>query len=287
MWRHWTRNTHGLVIAFICIVISCSRSTDERPVSSPVAGTGRLARTLLAQTNFDWRVYETPHARLHAARRSRVFDRAPSLADSVEQARTAALSTLGENDLPGEPKLEVFLLDTRQDMKQITGRTISGFAQPGELTAVFIAGPGYKPLIRHELTHAISFVRWGELRGSQWLSEGLATLTQGNCQGHSTDEIAAGFLAKGNLPSVASMLHDFRSIGELQGYIGAASFADHVRRRFGVSTLRALWQGRAPDSLTNDLAKPNGGNAEREWRAALRGIAAANLDSVRLYREGC
>ena len=114
------------LIALICIAISCSYSADERPVSSPVVGTGATARTLLAGKGFDWRVLETPHARLHAARRSRVFDRAPSLADSVEQARKAALSTLEENDLPGEPKIEVFLLDTREDMKQITGRTISG-----------------------------------------------------------------------------------------------------------------------------------------------------------------
>ena len=216
-----------------------------------------------------------------------MYDRAPSLADSVEQARKAALSTLDEIDLPDEPKLEVFLLDTREDMKRIAGRTISGFAQPGELTAVFIAGPGYKPLIRHELTHAISFVRWGELRAGVWLAEGLATITQGRCQGHSTDEIAAGYLASGKLPSVAAMLHDFGSVGELQGYIGAASFADHIRRRYGSATLRALWQGRAPDSLMSDLAQTNGGNAEREWRAALHAIAPANLDSARLFREGC
>jgi hypothetical protein len=216
-----------------------------------------------------------------------VYDRAPSLAVSVEQARTAALSTIEEKDLPDEPKIEVFLLDTREDMRRITGRTISGFAIPGELTAVFIAGPGYKPLIRHELTHAISYVRWGELRGGVWLSEGLAALTQGKCQGQTPDEIAAGYLASGKLPSVAAMLHDFRRIGELQGYIGAASFIDHLRRRYGISTLRELWQGRAPDSLTNDLAKPNGGNAEREWRAELGTITPANLDSARLYREGC
>ena len=226
-------------------------------------------------------------ARRHTDRRSRVFDLAPSLADSVELARRAALTTLEEGDLSGEPKIEVFLLDTREDMKRITGRTILGFAQPGELTTVFIAGPGYKPLIRHELTHEVSFVRWGELRGGLWLSEGLATLAQGNCQGHSPHEIAAGYLASGKLPSVASMLHDFRSIGELQGYIATASFADHLRQRYGSSTLRALWQGRAPDSLTSDLVKPDGGNAEREWHGGLRTIAPANLDSTRLYREGC
>ena len=275
------------LIALICIITSCSKSTDDRPVSLPVAGTGSTTRKLLANKRFDWRVFETPHARLHTARKSRVFERAPSLADSVEQARAAALTTLEEKDLPNEPKLEVFLLDTRQDMKEITGRTISGFAQPGELTAVFIAGPGYKPLIRHELTHAISFVRWGELRGGDWLAEGLATLTQGTCQGHSPDEMAAGFLAGEKLPSVAAMQNDFRRIGELQGYIGAASFIDYLRRRYGISMVRALWQGNAPNSLTNDLAKPEGGNAELEWRIALHTITPANLDSARLYREGC
>ena len=272
------------LVAALLIVAGCSRAADTRPASAAVANTGSAARSIIAREDFAWRVLETPHARIHAPLGSGAFDRATSLSDSVGAARTGALGVLGEMDRSGEPKLEIFLVDTRDDMRRIAGRPIGGFAQPGELTAVFVAGPGYRPLIRHEVTHAVSYVRWGELRGGLWLSEGLATIAQGSCQGHSIDEIAAGYLARGKLPSVASMQHDFRGIPELSGYTGAASLADHIRRRFGIAAVRALWQGNAPDSINSAL---RGGELESKWQAALRTVTPAALDSARLYREGC
>jgi hypothetical protein len=172
-------------------------------------------------------------------------------------------------------------------MKRMKGRPIGGFAEPGELTAVFVAGRGYNPLIRHELTHAISFVYWGELRGGTWLAEGIATLAQGTCQGKSVDALAAGYLMNGKLPSVASMMNDFRSIPELPGYIGAASFIQYVRSAYGIESIRSLWKGEAADSLARDVQNVSGGKLEREWHAALRSLTPAAFDSARLYREGC
>ena len=248
-------------------------------------GTGPTARALIERNEFDWRVLETAHARIHTPRSSRVFTRAPELADSVEHARLAALTTLGEPDRGDEPRLEVFLVDTRGEMARIAGRPIGGFAQPGELTAVLVAGPGYNPLLRHELTHAIAAVRWGELRSGAWLTEGLAALAQGECQGHSVDGIAAGYLASGRLPSVELMLKDFRTVPELPGYTGAASFAGYIRQRYGAATLRALWKGAAPDSIAEDLRTRR--VLEREWLSKLRSVPSAAFDSARLYREGC
>ena len=244
-----------------------------------------MARALLARNVFDWRVRETAHARLHVPKSSKVIGRAAELADSVERARASALIALGEPEVPGEPKLEVFLVDTRDYMARIAGRPIGGFAQPGELTAVLVAGPGYNPLLRHELTHAIAAVRWGELRAGVWLTEGLAALAQGECQGHTVDALAAGYLARGSLPSIESMVNDFRSIPELPGYLAAASLADFIRRRYGVPEIRRLWQGQSPDSIRSDLQ--SGGKLESEWRSVLSNVPPATFDSARLYREGC
>jgi len=170
-------------------------------------------------------------------------------------------------------------------MARIAGRPIGGFAQPGELTAVMVAGPGYNPLIRHELTHAIAAVRWGELRGGVWLTEGLAALAQGKCQGHTVNSLAAGYLVRESLPSIASMLNDFRGIRELPGYLAAASLAGFIRERYGATGLRMLWQGQSPDSVVGDLRA--GGRIERDWHSSLREIPPATFDSARLYREGC
>lgn len=276
-----------VLIGGVLSIAACNPSQAKRPPSSAIEGTGQTARALISDRRFGWRVLETNHTRIHAPARSFAFDRARLLGDSIETARAAALATLGEKEERGEPKIEIFLLDSREEMRRIAGRPIAGFAQPGELTAVFVAGEGYKPAFRHELNHAYAFVRWGELRGGTWLAEGIATLAAQPCQGHSVDEIAAGYLSQGKLPTVAAMRADFRGISELEGYTTAASLLDFIRRRYGISTVRAVWQGNPADSITLDLDKPGGGNIEREWRSALREVTPATLDSSRLFREGC
>ncbi len=276
-----------VLIGGVLSIAACNPSQARRARSSAIEGTGHTARALLSDRRLDWRVLETNHTRIHAPARSFAFDRASSLGDSIEAARTVALAALDEKEVRGEPKIEVFLVDSREEMRRIAGRPIAGFAQPGELTAVFIAGKGYKPAFKHELNHAYAFVRWGELRGGTWITEGLANLAAQPCQGHSADAIAAGYLSQGKLPTVAAMRGDFRGIPELEGYTAAASLLDFIRRRYGISTVRALWQGNAADSIAVDLNKHGGGNIESAWRSALQEVTPATLDSLRLMREGC
>jgi hypothetical protein len=268
--------------------LACGRGEPARSaISAPIGTTGAAARELLARPGFAWRLVDAPHARLHVVDGSKVQGLAAALTDSIEAARSAALRTLGEAELPNEAPLELFLVDTREDMQRLMGRPIAGFAQPGELTAAFVAGPGFRPFFRHELTHAYAAVRWGKLSAGEWLTEGLAALAQGRCQGHAIDEIAAGFLASGQVPPLPALRDRFREFPELPSYIEAASVVQFLSRERGMGAIRSIWQGGAGVGAEGHPLGADGEATERRWRAHLRSVPPAALDSVRLVREGC
>lgn len=287
----------ALLSFFLAACAACTRgdeaAVDGAGASVVVDATGAAARELLANPGFAWTLVESPHARIHVERGSKTHAIVGELADSIEVARAVALETLGEADMPNEPKLELFLLDTREDMRRLVGRPIGGFAQPGELTAGFVAGPGYRPFFRHELTHAYAAVRWGPLTAGDWLTEGLAALGQGPCQGHSVDELAAGHLSAGEIPPLSDLRARFRELPELPSYMTAASVVGFVSREHGIAAVRALWRGAGSTAQRNRTSTPahplgaGGEEVEARWREHLRTIAPARLDSVRLRSDGC
>lgn len=281
----------ALLIALIAG--ACSSKPANRDVvevssqtSSDRAKGGPAAQRYLAVAGFDWQLVETAHARIHVPRGSHSAAIASRLADSVEMSRRVALDLLGEPARNDEPKVDAFFVDSRDDMRRIVGQRYGGFAHRDEMTAVFVAGPGYRPFVRHELTHVYSFARWGRLATSEWISEGLAALAEGPCQGHTIDALAAGYVARKEIPSLDTLTRSFRSIPELPGYYTAGSLVDFIRSREGIVAIRAIWQGTRAGFETNPLG-PRAAEIEREWRAYLATVVPATLDVPRLDREGC
>lgn len=277
------------ILAVACLTLACTGARTDGSVSrgelTGVAAPGPAARELLGARAFTWGTTETAHLRVHTPAGSGVNRRVSALADSTEAAREVVLRLLGElEDVANEPKLEVFFVDTRGDMARLVGRPIAGFAQPGELTAVFVAGPGYRPFLRHELAHAYAAVRWGRLEAGDWLTEGIGALAQGDCQGHSVDALAAGYARDGAVPPLRTLAGEFRSHPELPSYLAAASAVDFVRRNAGIGAVRALWK--TPRADKHPLGV-DGERVEAEWRRYLAGVPPAALDSVRLIRAGC
>ena len=273
------------MLAIALVAGACTR-VERVEMATPIATSGPAARELLARPGFTWQTVTTPIARIHTERGSKVQGIVPALLDSIDDARLVALRTLREPEIDSEAKLELFLVDTREDMQRLMGRPIGGFAQPGELTAAFVAGPGYHPFFKHELTHAYASVRWGTLVAGEWLTEGLAALAQGACQGHEIDELAAGYLAKGEMPPLRTLTKQFRDFPELPSYLAAASVVSFMERESDMGAIRNLWRGIGEGVGEHPLGK-NGEDREARWRAYLGTVTPAALDSARLRREGC
>jgi hypothetical protein len=213
--------------------------------------------------------------------------RVNELADSAEAGRRATLALLGEPDVAGERRLELVLVETREDMRRLVGRPVGGSGFPEELSVVMVAGTGYRSFFRHELTHTYAAFRWGTRRSGSWVDEGLATLATGQCQGHSIDALAAGYIASGDSPPLDALAGDFYTIPELPGYFTAASIVDFLRRREGIDAVRSLWRGERAGA---DRVRPLGDDTERlwsEWKQQLSRVSPATLDTARQRREGC
>src|SRR5262249_21414297 len=162
--------------------------------------------------------FATPHFRIHLANGMNAA-RIDVIADSVENARRVVLALVNEPDVDDEEPVELFLVETRESMARLIGDPATGTGYPSELTAVVIAGDGYRAFYRHVLTHTYVAHRWGRRRTGSWLDEGLATRAMGDCQGHAIDALAAGYLRDGKAPSLAALTGAaFDSLPELPAY---------------------------------------------------------------------
>lgn len=277
-----------LVVLFLACSCRPSPASDgPRPIASTaIATTGPIARQLLATPDFTWHSFQTPHVRLHLAGEM-ASNRVGQLADSVEQARRAVLALLGEREVAEEAPLELVLVETREDMRRLVGRPVAGSGFPEELSAVMVAGAGYRPFFRHELTHTYAAHRWGRRQTGSWLDEGLATLATGPCQGQSIDAVAAGYIESGDSPTLDALTGDFYKIPELPAYFTAASIAEFLMQRDGIAAVQSIWRGEVAGV---DRAHPLGPDTERlwsEWKQRLSSVQPVALDTARLRRDGC
>lgn len=277
----------ALLILLLCSCRSTQADDALRAIATtPIASTGPIARRFLATSGFSWHSFESRHIRLHLSA-DMATSRVGELADSAESARRDALALIGEPDIADEPPLELVLVETRDDMRRLAGRPVAGSGFPDELTVVIVAGAGYRPFFRHELTHSYIARRWGSRRAGSWMDEGLAARAMGPCQRHSVDAVAAGYVASGNSPALDALTGNFYSLPELPAYFTAASLIDFLQRREGVVTLRSLWRG---ERAGVDESHPLGVEThklELEWQRKLSTVQPATLDTMRLRRDGC
>jgi hypothetical protein len=249
---------------------------------TPPHATG-MARETLSRAGFAWRTKEAEGIHLHYLAGGYAAEHAPELARAAAAALRHDLA-VAKLPRPTEP-VELFLVESREQGRQLTGREFMGQAIPGELTAFFVTMPGRAPAFRHEIMHALSLKLWGEHRTGSWLQEGVAEWASGGCQGHAIDAIAAGFLRDGTLPPLDSLAEHFWATDELHAYITAGSAVGFLAQDRGPRGVRLLWESVVPAG-----AHPLGaGGAEMEaaWRRHLATVPPARIDPERLRQHGC
>lgn len=268
-------------IAAACLLIGCS--SGARPDEGAEPHASGVARAALGTAGYSWRTHAAPSLHLHYLPGSHAARHIRELAASAEEALRHDLALIGASS-PSGP-LELFLVDSREQARQLTGNPYMGQAIPGEMSAFFVVIPGIDPAFRHEIMHALSLALWGTHRTGSWLAEGVATWAAGGCQGKSVAAIAAGLLRAGTLLPLPELRGGFWEVDEVNAYITAGSAVDYLARTRGHAAVEALWRQPA-----NGLAHPlghDGAGIEGAWRAYLASIPAAELDPALLRRHGC
>ncbi|HEY0305512.1 MAG TPA: hypothetical protein VGC44_11070, partial [Longimicrobiales bacterium] len=234
----------------------------------------RLARHLLARG--EWQTYNGPTGHIHYRSNSYTTRTLPQISITVDSARKAVLGFLQLRD--AEP-IEVFFVDSRAEMQQLIGRPLGGIVQSGERTALLVHNETYSPFLVHELTHLYTHHHWGAPRTGRWISEGMAALAGGDCQGHTLAALVKGLHDDQKLRSWPDLVARFDSIDEIAGNLQAASMVEFLWQQRGLRAVRNLW-------MTEDWQPAP--ELERAWLARVQGApASARLDLPRLRSEGC
>ena len=260
-----TRLSHGtrFLVPLVVICAASARSQSAAVDTPPPA-----AKAALEAGDISWKSRRTPHAVVYALAGSAAEKGLAADAQRAERAIVANLAFLGIR--AAGPRLRIFLVGSREQMRRFTGgRAYGGISITQEGPAFLVANDSVRPALKHETMHLLSWRHWGPPAAS-WLSEGLATLAVGPCQGHTVDQVVVAARMAGLFAPVDTLRSAFvtdREIGVVH-YMEAASLVQHVDRKYGRKKLRALWSAGGPEgALGVDVPA-----LETSWKASLSRI---------------
>jgi hypothetical protein len=246
-----------------------------------------LAAAALRDTTFTWQTRETRHFRVHFQPGSYAAAHMDQFLKDAEQGREIGLGVIGEKDFI--PRIDVFHLTSRDQVKRITGYGVRGWADPGSRTVLLVRNSAANQGERHEITHILSQTLWGPSRDWQttgWMSEAVATYAGGPCSGYSIDEIVAYIGRQGELIPLDTLALGFRSHNDLVAYLQAGSFVGYVREVYGLQPIRELW-ARGFEAFEAIMGKTPA-VADAEWREYLRAkYPEPKVDWAPLKKAGC
>jgi hypothetical protein len=154
-------------------------------------------------------------------------------------------------------------------MKRFTGGTPGGWSITAEGTSFLVANDSVRPALKHDTMHLLSWRLWGTPGGS-WLSEGLATLAVGPCQGQTVEQMVAAARTAGLFVPLDTLRYAFvsaREVGVVH-YAESATLVKYIDRTYGKKMLRDFWStgglGGVEKSLGIDVE-----TLEKGWRANL------------------
>ncbi|UCC74135.1 MAG: hypothetical protein JSV86_06130 [Gemmatimonadota bacterium] len=240
------------VVVALALIAACA---------SEESGPSNRARQILEDSRYNWVSLEAAGARIHYAEGSYADGEREVLADRVESARRAILEGLGLCDYP--ETIDVFYVDAREDMRQLTGSPVTGFAFIEGQAVVLVFNEDWRAFERHELTHVISRNAWGEPgEPSAATLEGFAVYMDGDCGGYEVGRVARTLLEMDLMLDRESLLGAFRAQDDLIAYLQVASLVEYVDGQGIEGVLPRLWSGglgAAPELLGVSWSEFEGG----------------------------
>lgn len=225
------------------------------------------AREILARPDFEWRTERVPGARIHTLPGSHAASLGDALAARVQAARRRVAALLDRSD-PG-PTLDLFYVESREEMARITGRPVTGFAYREDAAVVLVTNPEWRGFEAHEMSHVLAGRAWGPAaRPEAPVEEGLAVLADGDCGGYPVARVVRAMLERGRLADLDALARDFRALPDLVAYLQAGAILVWVHERAGSAGLRQVWREGFPSLPLAAGVAP--ARLEARWRSWLR-----------------
>jgi hypothetical protein len=271
---------HTAALSFLVLLFLSSSLVVSAPDDN------NLARKALEDSSFDWKLTESENIRVYYQTASFAEKHRAMLLRSVAQMIDEVLDYLGETAY--DETLNVFYVNSRQEMEQIVGSPVTGLANWSANAIFVVCSPEWRSFEEHEFTHNITMGSWGSPHEtSRWMIEGISIASDGWCREYTVDEIAYHYLVNDEFPPLRELLDDVRSLGEIRGGMYAGSVIGYIRNAYGAEALRKLWLdgfdafAKSVDIDLNQL--------EASWREYLKSSVGLNapVDIETINELGC
>ncbi len=255
--------------------------------AAPDSTMGELGTIALRHPRFTWDSLSGAGFTLYTLRGSYGGERAAAYRAEVEEGVTRALAMLGERRYPAH--LRLFVMSSREDVKAVTGTGWNGWTDAPGNTAAVVARPECRPVIKHEVMHAISLRLWGHPLGSDadprppedaarmrqggWLREGIAAAAEDRYLSYSYRGMAAQWLAEGTILPLDTLVQRFYQVDDLEAYLQSGSLVAYLLERYGTDRFRQVWRG-GPSAFVRAFGR-TATEIEADWHAWLRATPAS------------
>jgi len=271
------RAVHLLAILVTVGALGPSRGLTQEPAG--------LAARALADSRFTWIRRDTAGVRVYFAAESYAARHRDSLVTRVPAALDHARRLLGTQAPDGA--LDVFFVESRDDMAQLIGVRATGFAHRAARAVFLVTNPAWRAFERHEVMHVVAWHAWGPaVANSDWLEEGLAQAADGRCDAYSNETALRGLVRRGGWVTFDELLGNFRQQPDLRAYLQAAVFVEYLLRTYGAPAIATLWRQGSQASTLLD-GRPLGA-IEAEWRTRVAlGSLPDDPAMTRIEADGC
>jgi len=267
----------SFVLVMLLIVIATDISGQEND---------DFVQKALSDSTFTWLSSSSNRIRIFYQKDSFAERHRMMLLRSVKTAVDEVLEFLDEPAY--EPLLNVFYLESRDEMNRIVGRPYSGFSNWTANGIFIVLNPEWRSFEKHEFTHVVTMGVWGPPDiTSRWMIEGIAIYSDGWCREYTVDEIAFHLLSNDQLPSLQELFDDYANLGEIRAGFSAASFIGFIRNTFGMPKLRSLWFNGVGN--LRDVLDTNLNQIENSWKLYLKQNVRKDIqvDFDNIKKLGC
>ncbi|MFL5530360.1 MAG: hypothetical protein ACJ8BC_00045 [Gemmatimonadales bacterium] len=190
--------------------------------AGPIASPGGTRAAALVDTSFTWIERQAPGFRVYFLADSYPAAHQDSLLALLPKALAGARELIQAPALAGP--VDLFFIESRSEMRALTGVGATGFAQPSARAVFLVTNPEWRAFERHEIMHVVAGQTWGSTGpDSDWLQEGLAQAADGACAGYSNSEVALALAQRHGWIPLSSVIGAFRQQPDVRAYLQAAA----------------------------------------------------------------
>ena len=221
---------------------------------------------LLNNPNFNWIIDSTlQEVNLYYLADGWTFKNIEKVSSKISHHYRSTTSFIGLESYT--PKIHLFIVNSRDQMKLLIGRETNGAAFYQYNTVTGIATEHLKSIYsNHELFHALAMNAWGVPK--RWINEGMAVYADNNWHGHDLHQLAHYLVEKGQFVPLKKLINNFKKVDDRTAYPLMGSFVKFLDETYGRDMVLKIWK-RKRNNLSPLIGKPLD-QIEKEWVEMLK-----------------